>query len=445
MWRKDIIIMTQEELRRASIVNQAIRRMITQEEAAEIIGVSERHTRRLIKRVREEGDRGIIHRLRGKPGNRGIDDEVRAKAIEHYNKRYGDFGPTLASEKLYELDKIKVNHDTLRCWLIGTDKDKWKWQRKARPHRKWRQRKDYFGEMIQVDGSHHDWLEGRGPWLILMGHVDDATGKTFGRFYDYEGTMPAMDSLMRYIGKYGIPQSIYLDKHSTYKSPKKQTIEEQLRNEIPMSQFERAAKELGIIIIHANSCQAKGRVERGFETHQDRLIKEMRLAGIKTKDEANEFLELYLPKHNKKFSISPAKKANLHRKAPGRRELKRILCIQTKRYLGNDAVIRHDNKFYQVEDIPRRRIKTVMVEDRLDGSMHVRNNGSYFKYREIDPNLIRKPSITRNPTKRLRKAYIIPKDHPWKRFKLKGSLPSNSYQQKQRALKKEKEHLLTKP
>ncbi|MCK4326716.1 ISNCY family transposase, partial [bacterium] len=343
MGRKDIIMMSVEEARRVNIVNQVIEELITQKKAAEIIGVSYRQTERLVARVREEGNRGIIHKSRGKPGNRGIDDEVRAKAIEIHNKRYGDFGPTLASEKLYELDKIKVHHDTLRRWLIDTDKDKWDWQRKARPHRKWRQRKDYLGEMVQVDGSHHDWLEGRGPWLIFMGYIDDATGITFGRFYDYEGTMPAMDSLMRYIEKYGIPQSIYLDRHSTYKSTKKQTIEEQLRNEIPLTQFGRAAKELGIIVIHANSAPAKGRVERGFKTHQDRLIKEMRLAGIRTKDEANEFLgTYYLPKHNKKFSISPAKKANLHRKAPGKKELKKILCIQTKRDLRNDAVIQHN-------------------------------------------------------------------------------------------------------
>jgi len=423
MDRKDIIIMSPEELRRVSIVNQAIARAITQKKAAEIVDVSDRQVRRLIKRVREEGDRGIIHRLRGEPGNRAIDEEIRAKAIEFCcGKKHKDFGPTFASEKLYELNKIKVHHDTLRRWLIDTDKDKWDWQRKARPHRQWRQRKDYFGEMTQIDGSHHDWLEGRGPWLIFMGYIDDATGITFGRFYDYEGTMPAMDSLMRYIEKYGIPQSIYLDKHTTYKSPKKQTIEEQLRNEVPMTQFERAAKELGIIVIHANSCQAKGRIERGFGTHQDRLIKEMRLAGIKTKDEANEFLGWYLPKHNKKFSISPAKEANLHRKPPGKKELKKILCTQTKRYLRNDAVIQHNSKFYQVEDIPRRRIRTVMVEDRLDGSMHVRNNGSYFKYREIDPKLIRRPEVSRRVTDRPKKVYIPPKDHPWRQFKLKGSL-----------------------
>lgn len=440
MDRKDIIIMTHEELRRASIVNQAVDGLIAQKDVAKVIGLSYRQVKRLVARVREEGDRGIIHRLRGKPGNREIDNELRAKAIELYNKRYWDFGPTLASEKLYELDNIEIDHDTLRRWLIDSDKDKWEWQRKARPHRRWRQRKDYFGEMEQVDGSHHDWLEGRGPWLIFMGYVDDATGNTFGRFYDYEGTMPAMDSLMRYIEKYGIPQSIYIDKHSTYKAMRKQTIEEQLRNEIPMTQFERAAKELGIIVIHANSAPAKGRVERGFGTHQDRLIKEMRLAGIKSKDEANEFLEWYLPKHNKKFSISPAKEGDLHRKAPGKKELKKILCMRTKRYLGKDAVIRHDNKFYQIEDIPRRRIKTVIVEDRLDGSMYVRNNGSYFRYSEIDPSLIRKASIPRKQATGPRKVYIPPRDHPWRGFKLRGSLPNKNYQQKQRGLKKEKEH-----
>ncbi len=411
---KDIIIMRQEELRRVSIVSKAIEGSIIQKDAAEIIGVSERQTRRLIKRVREEGDTGIIHRSRGKLGHGRIDDEIKAKAVELCNKRYWDFGPTFASEKLYERDNIQVDHETLRRWLLATDKEKWEWQRKARPHRQWRQRKDYFGEMVQVDGSHHDWLEGRGPWLVLMGYVDDATGITFAKFYDYEGTMPAMDSLMCYIEKYGIPHSIYIDRHSTYKSPKKQTIEEQLKNVIPLTQFGRAARELRIIVIYANSAPAKGRVERGFGTHQDRLVKEMRLAGIKTKDGANEFLGWYLPKHNKKFSISPAKKANLHRKSPGKKELKRILCIRTERHLRKDALIEHNSKFYQIKDIPRIRIKTVWVEDRLDGSMHVRNNGSYFKYREIDPKLIRRaePEV-RN---RARKIYTPPRDHPWRRY-----------------------------
>ncbi|MCK4325748.1 hypothetical protein KAW55_03240, partial [bacterium] len=229
-----------------------------------------------------------------------------------------------------------------------------------------------------------------------------------------------------------------------YKATRKQTIEEQLNNEDPMTNFERAMKELGVVVIHANSPQAKGRIERAFRTFQDRLIKELRLAGIKSKDEANEFLDRYLPKYNRRFSIPAAKEANLHRKALGEKALKKILCVRTKRTLRNDAVIRHNNRFYQIEDILRRRIKEVIVEDRLDGSMHVRNNGQYLKYSQIDPSLIRKPSVTRKQATG-QKVYIIPKDHPWKRFKLKGSRPNNNNQQKQHTLKKEKEHQLTKP
>ena len=414
---KDIIMMRAEELRRVSIINRAIEKVITQKEAAKLIGLSYREAKRIVARVRQEGDTGVIHKSRGKPGHRRIDAEVKDKVLELYDERYWDFGPTFASEKLEEVDGISVSHETLRLWLIADSKREW--QRKARPHRQWRQRKDYFGEMVQVDGSHHDWLEGRGPELVFMGYIDDATGITFGRFYDYEGTMPAMDSLCRYILKYGIPQSIYIDRLKTYKSTRKSTIEEQLKNKKPMTQFERAAKELGIIVIHANSAPAKGRIERGFRTHQDRLIKEMRLAGIKTGDGANEFLEWYLPKHNKKFSISPAKKENLHRKSPGKKELMKVLCMQTERHLRKDAVIGHEKKFYQVEGVPSRRVKTVVVEDRLDGSMHVRNNGSYFKYREIDPKLLRRAEPTKKVRNRARKVYIPPKDHPWRQFKIK--------------------------
>ncbi len=437
MSEKDIITMTAEELRRLSVINRAIDKVITQKDAAKVIGVSYRQTKRLVAKVKKEGNAGIIHKSRGKPGHRRIDEKIKDKAMKLYNQKYWDFAPTFASEKLYEIDGISINRETLRLWLIDGDNPR-DWQRKARPHRQWRERKEHFGEMVQVDGSHHDWLEGRGPGLVFMGYIDDATSNAFGRFHDYEGTMPAMESFMRYVKKYGIPQSIYIDGHSTYKSTRKQTIEEQLRNKKPMTQFERAVKELGVIVIPANSPEAKGRIERLFKTFQDRLIKEMRLAGIRSKDEANEFLETYLPKHNKRFSISPAKQGNLHRKAPGEKELKGILCIRTKRYLGNDSVVRHNNKFYQVKDIPRRRIKVLIVEDRLDGSMHVRNNGTYFKYREIDPELIRRSDTAKKVRNRARKVYIPPKDHPWRRYDAKIYSHVNNYQQKQ------KEPILTK-
>jgi len=264
MARKETITMSIEELRRINIVRQAISKCITQKKAAELIGISYRQTKRIVERVRKEGEQGIIHRLRGRRSNRKIPEEVRAKIMELYHGQYPDFGPTLASEKLSERDGIEVDHETLRRWLRS--EREWEWQRRRKKHKEWRQRKDYFGEMLQIDGSHHDWLEGRGPELVLMGYIDDATGIVYGRFYPYEGTMPAMDSFLRYIKKYGIPQSVYLDKHTTYKSPKKQSIEEQLRGEESMSQFERAMKELGVIMIYAGSPQAKGRIERLFGT-----------------------------------------------------------------------------------------------------------------------------------------------------------------------------------
>jgi len=418
MGERDVVMVSGKELRRASVIGQAISRLITQKKAAEVIGLSYRQTKRLVARVREEGEKGIIHRLRGKPGNRKVEEKARARVIRLCREKYWDFWPTFASEKLEEREGIKINRETLRLWLRG--EGKWAWQRKGRKHRKWRQRKEYFGEMVQVDGSHHDWLEGRGPQLVFMGYIDDATGTAFGRFYDAEGSLPAMDSFMRYTKRYGLPQSLYLDRHTTYKSPKEQTIEEQLRDEKPLSQFERAMKELGVVVIHALSPQAKGRIERAFRTFQDRLIKEMRLAGVNTQEGANRFVEKYLPGHNRRFSVPAVKGGNLHRKAPGKEELRKILCLRTKRGVRNDATIRHCNKCYQLLDVPRRRTKKVIVEEWLDGSLRIRNNGAYLKYREIAPNLLRKPEGPPKAARRPRKRYIPPRDHPWRRFKIKA-------------------------
>lgn len=293
------------ELKRLKVVQEAIDGHITQNEAALMLGLSERQVRRVVRAVREEGDRGVIHKSRGLPSNRRMPDHVKEKALLLYQGKYPDFGPTLASEKLLEADGLRVSDETLRIWLI--ENGLWKKKRKRSVHRQWRPRKECFGEMVQMDGSHHDWLEGRGPQLVLMGYIDDATNTTFARFHEYEGTLPAMDSFKRYVRKYGLPLSVYLDRHTTYKSPRKLTPEEELEGIAePMSEFERALKELGVEVIHAHSPQAKGRIERLFGVLQDRLIKEMRLRGVKTKDEANEFLEEYLPGYNQRFNLSPA-------------------------------------------------------------------------------------------------------------------------------------------
>lgn len=205
----------------------------------------------MVKRVAREGPIGIIHHLRGRPSLRKIPEQLKKKVIELYQERYPDFGPTLFQEKLLEREGIKIDKETLRKWLI--EDGLWKKKRKSRKHRHWRERKVYFGEMVQMDGSHHDWLEGRGPELVLMAYIDDATNTVFASFYDYEGTIPAMDSFKGYIEHYGIPQSVYLDKHTTYKSNAKLTLEEELEGKCePKSQFERAQDEL---FGRSNSCQ----------------------------------------------------------------------------------------------------------------------------------------------------------------------------------------------
>jgi len=291
MVREDTVTMSAKELRRVHVLRQLREKRITQREAGEMLQVTDRQIRRLLGRVNAAGDQGLVHRGRGKPSNRRVPEKRKQKVLALYEERYGDFGPTLAVEKLAERDGITLSAETLRSWLIA--KGVTHFRRRRRPHRAWRARKAHVGELVQLDGSHHDWLEGRGPRCVLMAYIDDASSRVFARFYEYEGTVPAMDSLGRYVKQYGIPLAVYADKHTTYKSPAQPTVDEQLAGKKPQSQFERSLAELGVELIHAHSPQAKGRIERLFSTFQDRLIKELRLAGIATLSAANRFLETY--------------------------------------------------------------------------------------------------------------------------------------------------------
>jgi len=403
---KDIFEMSQRELKRLHIIHKAIENTIKQTEAAEILSLSDRQIRRIIKRVRDEGDGGVIHKHRGKPSNRRLPKRIKGKTIDLYRKKYGGFGPTLASEKLLEIDGISVKDETLRKWLI--ESGDWKKVRKGRIHRQWRERKHHFGEMIQIDGSHHDWFEGRGPKCVLMGYIDDATGKVFARFYEYEGTIPAMDSFKRYIRKYGIPVKAYLDKHTTYKSSAKPSLKDDSE---PLSQFQRAMKELVVEVIHAHSPQAKGRIERLFRTFQDRVVKEMRLRGIKTVEEANKFLTEYLPQYNRRFIVKPKDKADLHRDISKGLNLDRILCIKTNRTLRNDFTITHDKKLYQITD--NIKAEKVTVEERINGTMMITHNDTSLKFKEITarPEKQKKPRILKKKTQ-----YKPSADHPWKKL-----------------------------
>jgi len=409
-----IIMATQEELRRLYVIQKVLEGGLKQVEAAEILSLSSRQIRRVVRRVKREGQRGIVHRSRGRPSNRKMSDQLKEKVIKLYRGSYKDFGPTLACEKLLERDGVSISDETLRRWLIGSGD--WKRVRKRRKHRQWRERKGHPGEMVQMDGSHHAWFEDRGEPCVLMGYIDDANGNAFGRFYDHEGTMPAMDSFKRYIRKYGLPLKVYLDGHSTYKSTAKPTIQEQLEGMEPLSEFERALKELAVEVSHAHSPQAKGRIERLFRTFQDRLIKEMRLRGIRSIEEGNRFLSEYLPVYNKRFSVRPREKEDLHRPLPRGLDLNAILCIKTERTLRNDFTVAHNRKLYQIEEATK--ASKVIVQDRMDGSMRITYRDQALRFREITERPIRENK--QSVISRRRKTYIPPADHPWRRFKIKN-------------------------
>ena len=424
---KDIIMMSERELSRSHIILKVLDKELKQVKAAESLNLSDRQIRRIVKRVRKEGKTGVIHKSRGRASNRAIPKRIKDRVIKLYREKYWDYGPTLATEKLFETHKIKISDDAVRNWLI--EDGAWQIRRKHRKHRQWRERKHYFGEMIQIDGSHHDWFEGRGPECVLMGYIDDATNNVYARFYEYEGTIPLMDSFKRYIELYGILQSVYMDNHTTYKSPGKRSIEDELNNTEPLSQVGRALKELGVEVKHAYSPQAKGRVERLFGTLQDRLIKEMRLRGIKTIEEANKFLEYYLPIYNKRFSFKAIEDGDLHRKLPKGIDLDRILCIKTKRGLRNDFTVRHNKRLYQVIDHVH--TKAVIVEDRIDGTMFITHKGTALEYRVISQQPVRENKPDKPCILKSNKIYRPPADHPWRNFKIKPQI--TGYQQREEA------------
>jgi hypothetical protein len=383
---------------------------LTQEKAGTLIGVTARQVRRLLTRVRAAGDAGLVHRGRGRPSNRRAAPALKARVLRLYAQHYGDFGPTLAAEKLAERHRITLSAETLRRWLRADGLDHF--ARRARPHRAWRARRPHVGELLQLDGSHHDWFEGRGPRSVLMAYIDDASSRVFARFYEYEGTFPAMDSFQRYVRRYGLPLAVYTDKHTTYKSPGEPTVEEQLAGRPPHSQFERSLAEVGVEVIHAHSPQAKGRVERLFKTLQDRLVKELRLAGIATLPEANRFLTAYLPQFNRRFAVRPAPVVDVHRPLPAGVDLAALLAVKTPRVLRRDWTVAHGGARYQIHD--RVRAAQVVAEERLDGSLRFTYQGRALRYGRI---LVRPPQPDPAPSVRPTPRHVRPAPtHPWNAY-----------------------------
>lgn len=415
MTGKDMFMMGQEDRKRLHIIRKIMDQEMTQVEGGKAIGMSDRQIRRLIRRIETDGDKGICHQGRGRRSNRQIKEKTKQKVLALCRQKYEGFGPTLAKEKLLERDAIQISEETLRLWFKEAEIP-YKTRRK-RPHRQWRERRAHFGSLLQIDGSHHAWFEARGPKCVLMAGIDDATGRAYGRFYAYEGTLPAMESFKAYVLQYGLPLAVYVDRHSTYKSRSEPTVEEQLEGIESMSQFERGLKELGVRVIHAYSAPAKGRIERLFGTLQDRLVKEMRLAGVSTIKEGNRFLETYWPIHKKRFAVAPREAADIHRPSPGMAEINKALCIKESRALRNDFTITYHKTIYQVKE--NIRAKKVMVEERLDGSIHLTNQGKSLRYEEVS--YIERPIVKEKTfikTTKIRTKNQKPSsNHIWRQYK----------------------------
>jgi transposase len=411
--REGIVEMTKRELERWQVIQRVMLGTLTQAEAGEVLGLCERQVRRLVKKGRKKGARGLIHESRGKPSPRKMAEELEDRITAIIRTRYPDFSPLHAAEKLAERHRIEVSREKVRQVMMSHGL--WKRRRARKEAHVWRERKHHVGEMVQMDGSHHAWLEGRGPRLVLMGYVDDATGRFYGRFYDHEGVYPAMDSLRRYIGLYGLPLAIYLDKHSTYKTTRQADMDELLRGVQAETQFERALGELGIQIIHAHSPQAKGRVERVFKTLQDRLVKEMRLAGVKSLEEANVFLEHYLDTFNRRFMKEALEPGDLHRSLPKSLNLDDVLCIKGVRTINEGYLVKWRRRTFVLAkgSLTLRRQKVTAL-DRFDGRLSLRFKGRDLDYREIqEPRPVAPKPVLAKPRRKPPK-YYPPPTHPWR-------------------------------
>src|SRR5438270_1682502 len=338
------LLMSLKERNRMGVLKQVKAKLLSLVAAGKILRLSYRRAKRVWQRDRDKGVKGLVHRGRGRVGNRRKAANIRGRILARYKERYPDFGPTLAAEHLGR-EGLKVDHETLRQWLLA--KGWWTIQRRRQKHRQWRERKACFGELVQMDGSQHDWFEGRRGRAVLMVMIDDATNRTYARFSEEETTRAAFDVLEGYTRKYGLPQSLYVDRDSIYKTTREPSIEEQLAAEQPLTQFGRAMKYLEVKLELAYSPQAKGRVERRNGLFQDRLVKELRLAGINDLEAANTFLEEnFLPQLNQRFCVPPAQEADVHRAVP--RALKETLSWEEPRRVQQDWTVLWKNRYFQI-------------------------------------------------------------------------------------------------
>jgi len=386
--------MSKKERQRMRVMERVKTKDLTLKEAAQLMGVSYRQARRIKARYLKRGASGLVHGGRGRISNRRIDAKLREQILRRYEERYLDFGPTFAMEKLRE-EGYAIHAETLRQWLLAAGL--WQRQRRRNPYRQRRTPKQRFGELVQLDGSHHRWFEERGGTCCLMNMVDDATKTTYAILTEQESTEAAMRLLWGWIERYGIPMSLYCDRKSVYITDREPTLEEQLEGQEPLTAFGKACEKLGIEIITAYSPQAKGRVERSHGVYQDRLVKELRLREISRIPEANEVLAKgFVQGLNRRFSIPPIDPEDAHVRIPKTVDLHTIFCFESTRVVNNDWVVQYACRYFQLLKQKRIRVRPgakVTVSEWLDGSIHI-----LYQKRELD-NL----EITRQVLERARK------------------------------------------
>ena len=368
----ETLSMSGKERRRLEVLSRVKSRELSLVKAAEVLLISYRQAKRIWARYQEQGDAGLLHRLRGRASNRHVQPVRKEQALELYREKYTGYGPTLAAECLDRDDGLAVPVTTLRVWLSSAGL--WQPQRRRKLHRRRRPRREHYGELLQMDGSHHDWFEGRRGAAVLMVMIDDATGRIFGRFYENESWHSAATTLREYTARHGLPRALYVDRHSIYRADWEPTPDEIFAGIEPKTQFGRAMDELDVELIRAHSPQAKGRVERVNRTLQDRLVKELTRAGISDLESANRFLEeKYLSRFNQQFGRSAAKAANLHRAATDEGVL-RALSLQEDRVVQPDWTVRWHNGFLQLPRATAEHVqpgKHVVISQQLDGRLRI--------------------------------------------------------------------------
>lgn len=412
--------MSKKELGRGGILARVKSGELLVKDAAELMKIGYRQAKRLWKRYQEGGAAGLKHGNAGRKSNRARPAKERKKILGMVREKYGGdeqtrFGPTLAAEHLAKEDDLRIHPETLRRWMLA--EGLWSKARRRKQHRRRRDRREHFGELVQLDGSFHEWYQKRAARACLMNMVDDASSTVEAGMGDEETIWAAAGVLRQWIGKYGVPLALYTDWKNVYL--REPTEKELLHGKVPVTQFGRMCEKLDIKIIAANSPQAKGRVERGNGTHQDRLIKKMGRKKIRTHEEANRYLqEEYLAEHNARFALEPADARDYHRKAPSARELEQVFCVEQERSISNDWVVRYENRFFQLErtsDYPPRQAKVTVCEWE-DERIEIRYKGKARPHREIEAPPPKQSLALRLEQKPASRPHGTPSaNHPWRR------------------------------